>query len=247
MTNISLLEFTESIQDHFHSPQKSSYVLSSNFLLTNDTHLNLIMDLLSEIYISVVWEKNKSFMINTHPLLPTLVHMRSNLPTVRGSALVYFTWGLLFEPFVLSQGHLHAYEASVLFCRHMSISLYLRWIYYRKWWPVALRCLEKFLKWQSCKPLGNIYKETPKYMSQVWEKYNQSFPYDAITQDKNLILFIWVINNFISRPQNDSKNFKTDVFIIYSYSSSQGHVYKKWFSKTKDEVKTDQIRILLPI
>lgn len=72
-------------QDHCHPLPQIQLCLSSNFLLANNIHLNLNMDLLSEIYNLAVWEKNKPFIIHIYLSLPTVAYMRSKLSTIRVS------------------------------------------------------------------------------------------------------------------------------------------------------------------
>lgn len=148
MTNVSLLECTESIQDHLPPMQQIQVCVSNDFILTNNSHLNLIMDL-AEVYNLAVWEKNKPFIINIYLPLFTVASMRIKLPTIRVSALPSFTWELLCETI------LYYLSGITIYIRHPCLSLYLRFIYYGKPWHFVLRHL---VKWRLREPVANIYK-----------------------------------------------------------------------------------------
>lgn len=117
-------------QDHCHPLPQIQLCLSSNFLLANNIHLNLNMDLLSEIYNLAVWEKNKPFIIHIYLSLPTVAYMRSKLSTIRVSALLSFTRGLPCETI------LYSLSGISLQMRHPCLSPYLRFIYCRKLWSL---------------------------------------------------------------------------------------------------------------
>lgn len=129
----------------FSSPAKKNPAFySSNFLLTNNIHLNLNMDLLSEICNLAVWEKNKLFIINIYLSLPTVAYMRSQLSTVSCPSEFHLR-APVWNHSVFSQWHLPAYEASMPLPVPQIHLL-------QKTMAFVLRHMVKFLKWPSCEP-----------------------------------------------------------------------------------------------